>query len=162
MKFKIEVELNWIDEDYNLDESVKNLLINNLTAKVEKALTENISEKIAKRAESIVNAKTENLINTMLERPITINKGWNNIIEYESIYEMVEEQMSKLYDSKVKQKGNVCENDPFLSKVENYTKQQVEKLIVVLDKKIQLHSSAEAKKALQDSKLINALEDLLK
>ena len=156
MKFKIEIDLDWIDEDIGIDDQIRNEIVDKLVGSIEEKFSSEISNKLAKKAETIVNAKTEFLINSVLEKPITINNGWKDTREYESIFEMVEEIMTDLYTGKIKSHGE-CKEDPLLSNIKNYVTKQTKKMLTKVQKTVESKAKEESLKAVNNNELVKAL-----
>ena len=161
MKFNVTVEVPWVDEDESLDEAFEAKLFDALLKSMNDKLTEKLSEKAAEHANALVKAKTELLINTVLESPITITEGWNNKTVYESIFDMVEKKMTALYEGKLNLSGQ-CTKDPLLGNIENFVKQEVTRLTNLLEKKIKDTAASEAKKAVNESELVKAIGLMIK
>lgn len=163
MLVKVEVEIDYIEEDGSLDEEfeagIRQSLVSNLVRKVEKNLSDEFALTIAKEANKIVEAKVGQLINTCLEQPITINKGWREKKEYESIYEMVEQELTALYQKGVA--GSSCGIDPILPRVENYIQHETRVLLTDIEKKMNSVAKSFARKAVDENEFIEKLEVLM-
>ena len=155
MKMNVEIELGWIDG--NPDEEIKELLEKALVEKVTESLSEDITKKISERADRLVTAKVEMLINSILEKPITITRGWNDKTEYDSTFDMVETRMSQLYGERMDVSNAKCSKDPYLSKIEAYVKNRSEELLSAIEKKIKEHGDKIAKEAVNNHELIKAI-----
>ena len=161
MKFNIEIEIDWINEDYELDVEIIEQIKNSITQEILKEVKIDISKQIAIDAKALIKAKTENLINTMLEKPITISESWNVNKTYDSIYDMVEEEMSKLYITKTAKKGTVCEQDPYLEKVKNYINSESKLLLDKIEKKMISTAKIEAKNAVENNNYVKAITNVI-
>jgi len=159
MKFNVEVEIDWIDEEGNLDAVVNDQLIDGLARQIELKFAKNISDEISNTAKKYIQAKTELVINSVLEKPITINESWNNKKEYESIFSMIEEKMTELYKDKIGSKGS-CKEDPLLTNLKKYIDTSVTKMIRDMEKLIKSKADNIAKQTLKESDLYKAIERL--
>jgi len=160
MNFNVNIEIDWISEDSTLDDELQQRIISNLTTQIEDRCLSNISKQIAETASSLVRAKTELLINTALEQPITITKGWNDKKEYPSVYDMVEEQMTALYKGKLESSGT-CQKDPLLNNIEHYVKNEVTRMLNSVTDKIQRHAKASAKDAIRENALLKSISSVI-
>ncbi len=160
MRFNVEIDIDWIDEESNISEEITNGIISTLTNKIYAEFLKGAGEKLADKAELIIAAKTSEVINTVLEQPITITNGWNNKKEYPSIHEMIEEQMSQLYTGKINSVGT-CKEDPLLANLKKYTESKTTELLIKVDNKVRTHASDAANKAVEENKLIKALNSVL-
>lgn len=161
MKFNIEIDIDWIDDDENLDSEIQKKIISGLVCKIEKEFSMETSKKIAQRAERLITAKTELLINTVLERSVVVSNGWNDTRTYDSIYDMIEIRMAGLYDGKLNNIGK-CEKDPLLKNIEKYVDLHIGALLSEVDKKIRLYAETYAVNAVHDSELLKAFNLLIK
>lgn len=156
MKFNIEINIDWIDEDHTLDSLVQEKIEKALVDKIYKDFSSDVGNRIASTAENYIKAKTELVINTALENPITITEGWNNTKTYDSVFAMVEERMTKLYQGKLGD-GNKCEKDPLLSNIQNFVDQKVKTLLYDVEKLARKMANESAINAVNDSELIKAI-----
>ncbi len=87
-KFNIEVELDWLDEEENIDEVLKEEIISSLrtkiTADATKEITESLSGIIQENAEKIIdNFLEETLKNKLEDMKIPYQKSsWDSKVEY--------------------------------------------------------------------------------
>ena len=155
MEMNVEIELGWIDG--NPGEEIKELLEKALIEKVTESLSEDITKKISERADRIVTAKVDMLINSILEKPITITRGWSEKTEYASTFDMVETRMSQLYGERMHVSDSNCSKDPYLSKVEAYVNTRSKEMLSAIEKKIKQHGDKIAKEAVNNHALIKAI-----
>lgn len=151
MKFNVEIDIDWVDEESNIDDEIRNRIVADLSKQVISKFSDGVSKQISIDAERLVRAKTELIINTVLEKPITISEGWNNKTEYDSIYDMIEKRMSKLYEDKLMTTGK-CVADPLLKNIEKYVDSITKKLLFDVEKAIKIHSENAAKKCVKEVK----------
>lgn len=156
MKIKIELEMGYLDDE-----------------RLEKAVVEHISEKLlaqfehdaraefGRRAQAILKAKTEELIYGVLEKPVSVSTGWNDTKEYPSLYEMIETQMTELYQGKLGAQGQ-CKEDPLLGRIKETVKREVSTMLHSIEQSIKNQASRAAKTEVERSKLIQAIQDAMK
>jgi len=110
VKFKIETEIDWIDEECNVDDAIqqeiKNDIISkvttNMTKKIEASIEGNMAEKITKLVDDVSN----NMIGSFLERKISITDKWGKeIISDTSIEKILKTKLEEFWMSKVDDKG---------------------------------------------------------
>lgn len=160
MKFNVEIDIDWIDEDNGLDDEIKDQLVSGLARKIENQFTDDIARTISSTAHNFVKAKTEMIINSVLEKPIIITEGWNNKTEYNSIYDMIEQKMTGLYEGKINSKGT-CKEDPLLSNLKSHIESSVSKLLGDVQRIIEKKSNEVARDAVKNHDLIKALENVV-
>ncbi|MEW8193667.1 MAG: hypothetical protein AB2793_08135 [Candidatus Thiodiazotropha sp.] len=156
MKLTAEVEIDWIGEDGDIDEEINHRLINVLADSILEKFSGESAKHIAQRAQKLVEAKTEMVINSLLEKPITISQGWNSHTDYDSIMDMVEQEMTALYEGKLNSKGK-CKEDPLLSNIKNYVKSETESMLNEIEKKVKTNAHLEAQSAINNNELIKAI-----
>lgn len=160
MIFNVTVDLTRIHDGEKLDTILEEKIVEEVADKVAKELKEKQGEILGKAAEKLIRAKTEYFIDNFLEQPITINEGWNKRTKYGSLYDMVEQQISSLYTGKVNSKGT-CEEDPFLGRLKEHIKFEVNNLLTALNKRIELNAKTAAAAELAENKMIAALDAAL-
>lgn len=160
MKFNVEVDIDWIDDEEDLDQAIQNRIINNVAKSIEEKFLDSSKSNIAKAADKLITAKTEQLIYSVLEKPVTISNGWNSSEEYDSIYDMVEKRLTKLYEGKLNSNGK-CDKDPLLQKIESYTERFVDNKVSNIEALINRHAKEIASKTLKESSLATTLKALI-
>jgi len=161
MKIQAEIDIDWLDEEEGLDDVVESRLYKQLATVIEKKFAANVGERIAAAADRLVTAKTEMIINTALEQPITITKGWNEKTEYDSIFDMVEKRMTALYEGKLDTSGK-CEKDPLLANIEKHVKSSTDKLLKDVTVIIERQAKKVAAEEVKNHELFSALEKVVK
>lgn len=161
MKFSVEVDIDWIGEDGDLDDAISARIINGLSDQIISKFSSEAGKSMAQTAENLVKAKTEMLINTMLEKPVTISNGWNGKKEYDSIYDMIEEKMSALYEVRIGN-GKTCEKDPILASLESHIKRSCDTLLADVEKKVSARGNVLAREAVKENEFIKRLEHVVK
>ena len=162
MKINAEIDIEWLNEDGKIDAEVDKQLFNAVAEKLYLDLARTLGPKFAKSVEDSLSIKTSQLINTVLEGPITIKKGWNDETDYESIYDMIEQKMTALYEGKIESAHGTCNKDPLLANLENYINLSIKRLLHDVENKVKLHANEAAKKEVSDHHLIKALQVALK
>ena len=135
-KYKIEVELDWLEEDQSIDESIKQEVISSLktkitadaTAEITKALSSTIQETTGKVIDEFLNDTLRNKIANM-KIPYKEN-GWDAKVKMIPISEFVGKQYEQFLNKKVLDE-NGCEprysSDNKLSINEYFIKKYLEK-----------------------------------
>lgn len=157
MKFDVTIEIDRIGEYSSLDETFSSRLQDAVIKKVTESLSVELTKKIAERADKLVTAKVELLINAILEQPITVTRGWFDKTEYASTFDMVEARMSQLYDERMDVSSGKCSKDPYLAEVERYVDSEVKANLQNIEAAIKSHAALEAKKAVNENELIRAI-----
>lgn len=78
MKFAVEIDLDWIEEDSSIDEEVKHQIITNIENKVLKALQDQVLAKakaqIDEQIVTLVNANISTMVSTKVSELMTLNR----------------------------------------------------------------------------------------
>jgi tRNA(Ile)-lysidine synthase TilS/MesJ len=160
MKITMDVEIDWIDDESNIDDEIKRQLIKGVATAVEEKFCDKAKSQVAQAAERLISAKVDQLIYGLLEKPVVVSDGWNNQREYESVYDMVETRMTELYHGKF-DNSSKCEKDPLLGKIEKYVDQQLSNKFNGIERMITSHAKKHATDALKESSLIKSLQAVI-
>lgn len=116
MKLNLEIQLDWIDEEMNLDETVRQNVIDsvvnkiqkNVEAKVEKEINATIDKTIVDK----INQKTEELFNEFMNREITISDTYGDKLRcYENVNALIKERFDNFMTQTVDDKGNAYDGN---------------------------------------------------
>ncbi|HAT5559958.1 TPA: hypothetical protein JAD51_001267 [Proteus mirabilis] len=117
MKLNITVDLDWLEEDGNIDEEVKHQIIQGVKSaiskqcldKVEKKASEQINQAIndsitaAKRA---IEQKAIAFADEWLEKEVTITDKWGDVQDCLSITDLIKRTFDNLLEKKVNDNGS--------------------------------------------------------
>lgn len=106
MKFNIEINIDWIDEDSSLDDNIKNQIIDTVTAEVRENTMTDVSQKVV----AILEGKVEELVtetySNIINKPIKITDKYGDVKkEYDGVKEMIKEKFDKWLLEKVNSDG---------------------------------------------------------
>jgi hypothetical protein len=111
MKLNLEIELDWIDEEMNLDETVKQNVIDAVVNKVQKGIEEKVEKKINEAIDltviSKINEKTDSLFNEFMNREICISDRYGDKIKvYPNMSALIKERFDNFMEQTVDEIGN--------------------------------------------------------
>ena len=111
MKLNLEIELDWIDEEMNLDDTVKQNIIESIVdkiqAKVEADVSKKVNDIIDKTIVSKINVMTENLFNDFMNKEIQITDSYGSTIKsYPNVTAVIKERFDNFMNQTVDEKGN--------------------------------------------------------
>lgn len=111
MKLNLEIELDWIDEESNLDETVKQNVINSVVAKIQKGVEEKVTSKINDTIDKTVigkiNSMTESIFNDFMNREISLTDNYGSAIKvYPNVEAIIKERFDNFMMETVDEKGN--------------------------------------------------------
>jgi len=110
MKLNLEVELNWLDEEMNLDETVKqnviDSVVNKIQAKIEKQVENDINKIIDKSIVNKIDSMTEKLFNDFMKKEICLTDKYGDVVKcYKSTTELIKERFDNFMTQTVDEKG---------------------------------------------------------
>lgn len=110
MKLKLEIDLDWIDEESNLDETVKQSVINSVSNKIKKGIEEKIEKdlnnKINENVVSVINQKTEELFDNFMNREIYLSDNYGSKVKvYPNVTALIKERFDNFMLQNVDDKG---------------------------------------------------------
>lgn len=121
MKLNITVDIDWIEEDGNIDEEVKHQIIqgvkqaisSNCLAKVEAEASTQINKAIDEsitRAQKAIEAKAINFADEWLEKEVSITDKWGDTVECLTITDLIKKTFDNLLEKKVDSSGQFCDS----------------------------------------------------
>ena len=110
MKLNLEIELDWIDEEKGLDETVKEQIIDGVVSKIQKQIETKIETKVNAVIDTTIVAKisekTDSLFEDFINRPVTITDRYGDKIKvYENMSDLIKERFDKFMEQKVDEQG---------------------------------------------------------
>ncbi len=144
MKFKCEIEIDWINDESTLDEAVKLGIIKEVLSKISDDAKNNIKvmvdDKLIEKIESTINDTLSNFLN----RPITITDNYGDVKEsYSDVTDMLKTKFDDFLLEKVDKQGKVAGRSRICSHgdkprierlLENAAKETYEKIKRTTDK----------------------------
>ena len=151
MKFNIDIEINWIDEEENIDSMVKAEIINAVFNKIK---TKEIEEKIQKKIDTVIsNDITKSLeknvtktYKSFIEKEVSITDEYGDVVKECTMKELIKDKFNRFLIEKVDENG-------YPNKV-GYKSQS--RITWIIDERIKKHAESFTKNT------INNLEEKLK
>jgi hypothetical protein len=111
MKLNLEIQLDWIDEEMNLDETVKqnviDAIVNKIQKNVEAEVTTKVNDIIDKTIVGKINTMTESLFNDFMNKEIQITDNYGSTIKhYPNVTAVIKERFDNFMNQTVDEKGN--------------------------------------------------------
>lgn len=134
-KFNLELEIDWIDEESNLDEAVKqeilNAIENRVTSKIQAAMLERAEKNIESKAEEIVTNAILEKIDEFINKPRNITDRYGDVIrENITVETLIKEKIDSAFDKKtLDDSGKKASYSPKFSIFEFCVGQGVETLV---------------------------------
>ena len=116
MKVKVEVDIDWIEEDGNIDEEVKYQIIEGVKGaiskqclvKVEKKASEQIDEAITQSiaaAREKIEQEAVNFTKEWLDKKVVVTDKWGDVKKSATITDLIKETFDDLLEKKVDDRG---------------------------------------------------------
>lgn len=114
MKFNIEIELDWMDEGYELDEVLKSQISKEIVKKVSDKAIENFENSASNKIKNVydkIESKIDALVtkefNQIIKKPVVQTDKWGDIKkEYKTVKEMIKTKFDNWLMEKVDERGN--------------------------------------------------------
>lgn len=100
MKLQLELNIDWIDEEMTLDETVKHEIIEQIVKKLFKTVELQTEEKVNKLIDAkvieIIDEKTSELYNDFMSKPVSITDSYGDTIEtFENVKAVIKQRFDK-------------------------------------------------------------------
>lgn len=113
-KFNITVELDWMDEEYNLDEEIREIIINNVATKVQDKLIQQVDTECNNRInnqmaniEKTVSDKLNNIMEAFFDEPRNITDKWGDVAkEGVTVRDTLKKACDEFMDQPLDEYGN--------------------------------------------------------
>jgi len=106
MKFNIEIDLDWVNEDNSVDDEIKNQIINNLSSTITQKAQIKVDEILAKKVEEAAKKTTDGFIEKIMldsfdNMKIPVKKNsWDDKVGYMSLTDFIKERFEKAMNEK--------------------------------------------------------------
>lgn len=110
MKLNLELELDYIDEEMNLDETIKQNIISTIVSRIENKIADKVKEAVEAKIDTTIVAKINDLTDRMfadfISRPVTISDGYGSKLkQYDNVEAIVKEKFDNFMTHTVDEKG---------------------------------------------------------
>jgi hypothetical protein len=114
MELNLKINIDWIDEESNLDETVKQHVIDGVVEKIQEKIESEVSTKVNAIIDttivSKINTMTEDLFNDFMNREIQITDAYGSTIKhYPNVTTLIKERFDNFMTQTVDEKGNTYE-----------------------------------------------------
>ena len=111
MKVKLELEVDWIDEDYNLDDTVKQEVIASLVNGIRAALNEEIDKEVGKMVSIKLDEWIMEQLHLFCDRNINVTDKWGDTTEHhESVTDMFKAKFDSFFNATVDETGKTIQS----------------------------------------------------
>jgi len=160
MKMNVEIEIDYIDEDGNLDDSIKTEIIEKLSKQIQEKVKNEVSETITTAAQKTAQEACETMLDDFINKTFNVTNQWGDEIQTNvSIREIIKRKFEEYWKELVDSRGGSKErfgSGPYQERVK-----------WLIDKEIEVHSKEFAKTLTNDTenkikaKMTKSLRDSL-
>lgn len=106
MKFKIDIDIDWLDDECNLDDAIRERVIDSLTQSFKAGISKNVGRKVNARVSSLVDSWIMEQLHLFCDRRIAITDKWGDTTEHhESVSEMFKAKFDGFFNASVGKDG---------------------------------------------------------
>jgi predicted RNA-binding protein Jag len=117
MKLNIAIEIDYIDEEYNLDDTIKNEIINKVSSMFMKGVKDSVKRKINSRVSILADEWIMDQLHSFCDRQIKITDKWGDPQEHhESVTEMFKAKFDEFFNATVDDSGKTLKSCSYGSK----------------------------------------------
>jgi len=132
MKLNLEVEIDWIEEGMEVNDVVKQEIIESITNKIQQKIEEKVSSKIEQNVDEIVikriNEKVDEIFENFINKPVSIYNNYGEAInQYDTMLDLIKARFDKFLTQTVDEKGKAYDG--------NYG-QKHQRLTFIIDKQL--------------------------
>lgn len=159
MKLNLEIEVDFIDEEYNLVDTVKQEIIASVANTVRHGLKENIRRQVSKRVSVNIDRWIMEQLHLFCDRQIKITDKWGDTTEHhESVSEMFKAKFDEFFNASIDKNGNTLKSCSYggnrVTRIDQMLNQKAEeylsKITKDMDSRISRAISDEQKKKIEE------------
>ena len=112
MKLNIQIDLDWMDEDGNIDDEIKASIENGIIDRISSKCISQIEEKAQNQievsmssAQKIIENEATRFVSDWLDKEVSVTDKWGDIVETCSIEELIKKSFDDLLNKKVDNNG---------------------------------------------------------
>lgn len=140
MKISVDFNLDWIEEERDLDEAIQSRIISEVVAKVSEKLKETAIEKISLRVNSILDEKIKTMFDDFMDKTFDVCDQWGDVKQKGvNVKELLKEKLDKLLTEKADQNGNPTQYSGtvrYIQILDQQSKKQIEDFVSSISKNV--------------------------
>lgn len=140
MKVNVEIELDWLDEDYNLSEQVENEVVDRLVAEIRKGISKSLGRRVSQKVSILTDKWIMDQLHSFCDRKINITDKWGDTTEHhESVTEMFKAKFDEFFNASVNEQGKTlksCSVGSRTTRIDHILDQKANKYIAELTRDI--------------------------
>ena len=159
MKISVDFNLDWIEEERDLDEAIQSRIISEVVEKVSKRINDSALEKIMLKVNSILDEKIKTMFDDFMNKSFDICDQWGDVKQKDvNVKELLKTKLDKMMTELVDQNGNPTNyngKQRYLQILDQQSKRQIEDFVSAISKNvisgIKNDINEEARKKITDS-----------
>ena len=105
MKFTVEVDLDWMEEDGSLTESVQRQVIGKIEDRVSEEARKQITLAVADRLGTIVDDNLNDILQEWMSNKVEVTDQWGEVVHSGAILDMIKKKFDLFWNTKVDAQG---------------------------------------------------------
>ena len=97
MKLNLEIEVDWIDDEMTIDDTVKQSIVNEVVRTLDKKVSEKLEKEIEKKVDQTIikkiDEKVDRIFTDFINKDVTLNDKYGDVLkQYGSVMELIKEK----------------------------------------------------------------------
>jgi len=140
MKISVDFNLDWIEEERDLDEAIQSRIISEVVKKVSEKINETAIEKISLKVNEILDEKIKTMFDDFMDKTFDVCDQWGDVKQKGvNVKNLLKEKLDKLLTEKVDQNGNPTQyngTSRYLQILDQQSKKQIDEFITNISKNV--------------------------
>ena len=110
MKLNLEIEVDWIDDEMTIDDTVKQSIVNEVVRTLDKKVSEKLEKEIEKKVDQTIikkiDEKVDRIFTDFINKDVTLNDKYGDVLkQYGSVMELIKEKFDSFLIENVDDNG---------------------------------------------------------
>jgi len=140
MKISVDFNLDWIEEERDLDEAIQSRIISEVVKKVSEKINETAIEKISLKVNEILDEKIKTMFDDFMDKSFDVCDQWGDVKHKNvNVKNLLKEKLDKLLTEKVDLNGNPTQYNGtlrYLQILDQQSKKQIDEFITNISKNV--------------------------
>jgi len=140
MKISVDFNLDWIEEERDLDEAIQSRIISEVVKKVSEKINETAIEKISLKVNEILDEKIKTMFDDFMDKSFDVCDQWGDVKHKNvNVKNLLKEKLDKLLTEKVDLNGNPTQYNGtlrYLQILDQQSKKQIDEFITNISKTV--------------------------
>ena len=140
MKISVDFNLDWFEEERDLDEAIQSRIISEVVKKVSEKINETAIEKISLKVNEILDEKIKTMFDDFMDKSFDVCDQWGDVKHKNvNVKNLLKEKLDKLLTEKVDLNGNPTQYNGtlrYLQILDQQSKKQIDEFITNISKNV--------------------------